>query len=287
MTLFVLKLLSKIPGRILYFVSDCVAKLLAKHNMFGFQSVAKANLSAAFPRCGDVALNSIEYRYYISCGEFIVQFIKSFASSGSSPASVKFRNVEVLKEAYKSHRAIVCYSGHFLNYEVLTRLPEMYPGISMYCLYNASRVKEVDDYIKDNRSKYGAILISNKYQIRKLYEIYDREKDDANVFLIGSLSDRVPMGECHCWARLFNKKVPVFNGTERIGKSLDASYFYVKIDRVSRGQYEVEFAPMSMLDSESVTDCYFRFLEQDITAQPEKWLLWGSNRLEDAKLNTP
>lgn len=279
MVIVFLKVLSIIPHRILYFFSDCVAKILTKYDLFSFQSVAKRNLSAAFPQYGDVALKAIESKYYCCCGEFLVQFLKSISRSKTSQPFVRFVNIDALKEAQRKHKAIICYSGHFLNYEVTTLLPEFCHCLSCYYLYHASKSKKIDDFIKKNRAKHGAILISNKLQIRRIFEAYNPQNTSSNALLIGSLADHAPKGESLYRTKLFGLNVSAYNGTEKIGKSLDACFFYAKIFRLSRGEYEVKFVPMSTHGSESITDCYFRHLEQNITMQPEIWLLWGSNRL--------
>ena len=58
--------------------------------------------------------------------------------------------------------------------------------------------------------------------------------------IIGFISDQAPKwNSIHHWTEFLNQETPVFIGTEKIGKQVDALIYYADVTRVKRGYYHM------------------------------------------------
>ena len=73
----------------------------------------------------------------------------------------------------------------------------------------------------------------------------------------------------------------IFIGAEKIGKKVDALFYYADISRPRRGYYHCHFKLMSPQAFDepdyNLTDQYARMLEKSIQDHPEYWL-WSHKR---------
>ena len=74
---------------------------------------------------------------------------------------------------------------------------------------------------------------------------------------------------------------PVFTGTERIAKKVDAAIFFADVCRIKRGYYRLTLRPMTddvrSWPDYTVTERYMNELEAIIRRQPHLWL-WSHKR---------
>lgn len=278
--LLVYKGLAKIPYSVLMSIGTFALNIIFPFHLFPFQRVTRRNLRAAFPSYTKIILSEIEYNYYKNALDFSIELLESF-SCKKSKLSVNFLNMDVLQKAFESTDFVVCYCGHFLNYEVLTCLPAQYPEYEMYCYYQPSGLKEIDEYVERARSRYGAHLIPTTSPLRKLLEL-KKNNDDRKArkkYLIGSLADLKPVNNQITSISFLNQYMYIYNGTEKIGTRLNASFLYADISCHSKNVFDVEFKQLdSHSPKSSLTDQYFLFLQDNIKRQPEIWMLWGTER---------
>ena len=85
----------------------------------------------------------------------------------------------------------------------------------------------------------------------------------------------------HYWPRFLNHETPTYTGAERIARLLDTPVYYFDILRPRRGYYVAKVVKMCDNLKEapkfSITEQYYRLLEQSIQRNPEYWL-WSHNR---------
>ena len=90
----------------------------------------------------------------------------------------------------------------------------------------------------------------------------------------------------HHWTTFLNHDTSFFIGAERIAKQVDAALYYVDVERVKRGYYQVRFRLMTLHPKEfpdyELTDQYARLLEESICRQPAYWL-WTHKRWKRTK----
>ncbi|MBR1733236.1 MAG: lysophospholipid acyltransferase family protein, partial [Alloprevotella sp.] len=100
--------------------------------------------------------------------------------------------------------------------------------------------------------------------------------------IIGFISDQSPQPvNIHDWVDFLHQDTPVFTGTERIAKKVDAAIFFADVQRLRRGRYHCTFRPLSTdvraLPDYQLTELYMRQLEGIIRRQPTLWL-WSHKR---------
>lgn len=122
-----------------------------------------------------------------------------------------------------------------------------------------------------------------KETLRRIIEI----KRSGQKEIIGFISDQAPKwNSIHHWCNFFHRETPVFIGTERIGKQVDALIYYAEVNRIRRGYYHCEFKPMTYdvktIPDFELTDSFIRILEQMIKEQPAYWL-WSHKRWKRTK----
>lgn len=142
----------------------------------------------------------------------------------------------------------------------------------------------MDDFVGKVRSRYGAKFIPTTSPLKTLLALKQKTTPGVQKYLIGSLADLNPMGKAAHSSPFFEGRVSAYCGTERVGRKLNAAFFYAKMLRTGRGCYEVELCPLvpsgTPRSEYPVTDMYFRQLEENIRQQPELWMLWATSRLE-------
>jgi KDO2-lipid IV(A) lauroyltransferase len=78
-----------------------------------------------------------------------------------------------------------------------------------------------------------------------------------------------------------NQETPVFTGTERIAKQVNACIYYLDLTRPRRGYYHGVFKKVNWkTDAEKefpITEAYMHLLEETIGRAPAYWL-WSHNR---------
>lgn len=91
------------------------------------------------------------------------------------------------------------------------------------------------------RNQFGGECIPMKTTLRRIIEL-KRTKQKA---IIGFISDQAPKwNSIHHWTEFLNQETPVFIGTEKIGKQVDALIYYADVTRVKRGYYHCRLKPL-------------------------------------------
>ena len=94
------------------------------------------------------------------------------------------------------------------------------------------------------------------------------------------------MGRDEPLDKFLHRDTAFFQGTERIGRRLDAAVYYLKVTRVKRGYYHASFELLTLHPAElpeyQLTDMYSEHLEQQIKEAPAYWL-WSHNRWKRTK----
>lgn len=232
-------------------------------------------------------LDKMTYRYFQSFIDYFFEMAKmtSFSKKKMKRHCV-FKNLEVLEKLSQNHQFILCYSGHIVNFEMLTSLPLHTKDIGMCHLYLSAPHSEGHSWLLKERGKYGAINIPSKSPIRPLLKIkeeMDMGKSPYKCFVFGSLSDMDPKKDDLHSVPFLEHTLEVKTGAEKIGRRLKMAFCYANIRMPKRGYYEVSFEELIPKKNPDLyefayTDEFVRKLEENIKQQPEIWMQWGSCR---------
>lgn len=128
------------------------------------------------------------------------------------------------------------------------------------------------------RSRFGATNLPMATSAKTLLELSGK----GIPSITGYIADQTPSWtSIHRWIDFLNHDTPVFTGAEKISRKIHATAYYIEIKRPERNKYVARFVKISSDASKvpmgSITDEYFRLLEQSIKKQPPLWL-WTHRR---------
>lgn len=281
---FFLKLLSSIPFRILYVISDCLFYLIYYVARYRRKVVWK-NLAESFPGKDLKEIKSIEKKFYRFFTDNLLESCKmTTISQEEIKRRMKFNNMDAFNDDLKAGKSISLYLGHFGNWEWCSSIPlHFIDGITSAQIYHQLRNKNMDRLILRNRERMGATCI----EMRKTARYINEQVKEHRVCVTGFIADQSPrMKDVRYFLPFLNHQVPVLVGTEKLTKHYDFAAWFVRVKRVRRGFYEADVIRMhedpKTLPDYELTGIYFRMLEEAIQAQPELYL-WSHRRFKHAK----
>lgn len=272
-------LLSVLPFRVLYFISDIFYFLM--YYIIGYRKkVVRQNLSIAFPHLNEKERKTIEKNFYKHFTDLFFEMIKAFNMSlHTMQKRFRFINPEILNEISSKGKNIVVVSGHYGNWEWVFPLAQLTTAqpIATYLKINNRFFEKL---MLKNRQRFGGKLIETK-QLKNELKKY---KNSTDKFILGLLADQSPqLHRSRYWRNFFGVEVPVFVGPEKLAKSYDAAFVFMNIKKIKRGFYEVTFDVITVnskdFENYLLTDIYIEKLEKMILQNPA-YYLWTHNRFK-------
>lgn len=279
-------LLSLLPFRILYFLSDGLY-LLMYYCIKYRCDVVRDNLLKSFPEKSLDELIRIEKKFYHFFCDYFVETLKlTSISKKEMRKRMVFRGVEQVEQAVheEGHNFIFLYLGHYCNWEWIASLPyTISPSIHCAQIYHPLYNKAVDRFFLKLRNQFGGECIPMKNTLRRVIEL----KREKRPTMIGFISDQLPKwNSMHFFVPFLHRETAVFTGAEQIGRQVKAVYFFADIIRPRRGYYECTFRRMEMPEVNcteyDMTAMFMEQLEQMIRKAPQYWL-WTHKRWKRTK----
>lgn len=280
---FLLYLLSLLPMRLLYLLSDGLFFPLF-HIVKYRRKVVEKQLDECFPEKSMQERRVIERQFYHFFCDYLVEVIKLFSiSKKEMMRRMKFIGIEQVREELKDKKFCFLYLGHYCNWEYIASLSYWLPEIHCGQIYHRIYNQAFDELFLKLRGQFGGESILMKDTLRRILTLRNQEKK----VMIGFIADQLPKWEnMHHWTTFLNHDTSFFIGAERIAKQVDAALYYVDVERVKRGYYQVRFRLMTLHPKEfpdyELTDQYARLLEESIRRQPAYWL-WTHKRWKRTK----
>jgi KDO2-lipid IV(A) lauroyltransferase len=273
------RLFSRLPFSVLYVLSDLIYGVL--YYIVGYRKkVVRMNLKNSFPEKTHQELRQIEKGFYHFLCDYGVESLKLLTIS---PEEMKkhmvFENTEAINDALNDHNFVFVYIGHYCNWEWISSLPLWTrEDATLGELYRPLKSKVMDELFIELRQHFNAECISKYDALRHIM----RFKAENKKCVIGFVADQTPHPEnTHLWMDFLSQDTPIFTGTERIGKKVDAAIFFADIYRVKRGYYHCTFKEITrdikQFPDYQITERCTQELEQIIRRQPEYWL-WSHKR---------
>lgn len=242
--------------------------------------IVRKNLTKAFPNNSLSEIKRIEKGFYHFFCDYIVENIKLLTMSKRQVMRrMQFAGIDDMLESLKTHDFVFVYLGHYCNWEYVASLPWWTPcDVKCAQLYSTLRSEAFDFLFYKIRSRYGGDNINKRESLRHIIG-YRQRREKA---IIGFISDQSPKWEnIHMWMPFLNQDTPVFTGTERIAKKVDAAVFYAEMTSPRRGRYQCTFKRMTddvkSYPEHALTAEYMHLLEHTINRAPHLWL-WSHNR---------
>lgn len=281
--LFLIRLLSYLPFRVLYALSD-VLFYPFYHIIRYRRKVVRKNLTESFPDKSLAEIVGIEKRFYHFFIDMALETCKlATISPEEMKRRMKFNNVELPNGWFAEGHSVSFYLGHFGNWEWITSVGMWLNDDAVKAqIYRRLRSKAMDRLMKQLRERLGNICI----EMRKTARFMSDTAREGKPCLIGFIADQSPnVHDSKYFIPFLNHKTPVLTGTEKVTKHFGYKALFISIKRVKRGYYECELSslhdnPKSLPDYD-LTNLYFQHLEQEISRHPELYL-WTHNRFKHA-----
>ncbi len=271
-----LNALSLLPLGILYLMADLFYVLI--YQVFGYRKkVVRTNLQNAFPEKSEVEIIAIEKKFFRFLAALIFEVIKMRSISKKElNKRVKFTNVDLVEAYLKNNESVLFCSSHFANYEWVCMAIGMAFSGEHYAIYKPLSNELFDRWFFNMRSRFGNQMISMRQTLRAIQST----KGHPTMFTFGS--DQAPSKEDSLyWTTLLHQETSVQLGIEKIAKKTNRPVFYLKINYIKRGYYEVDCVPICLEPAKTaefeITELHTRFLEDMIKADPAYWL-WSHRR---------
>ncbi|MBQ8099100.1 MAG: lysophospholipid acyltransferase family protein [Bacteroidaceae bacterium] len=272
-------LLSLLPMWLHYRLSDLLYVIIY-HVARYRRKVVRKNMSLSFPDKTKAELRRLEHQFYVFFCDYIVENIKLLTMRKKNLMKrMVFEGMDEINKSFEDHDFVFIYLGHYGNWEYIASLQWwVTDGIRCAQLYSVLHNPAFDRLFLKIRSRYGGESIKKNESLRHIIN-YRRNGEKA---IIGFISDQTPRwGNIHMWLDFLHQDTPVFNGTERIAKKVNAAVYYGEMTQPRRGYYRCRFRLMSndvnALPDGQLTVDYMGMLEQNINKDPRLWL-WTHNR---------
>mgnify|MGYP003138071901 CR=1 FL=1 len=270
-------LVSRLPFRILYLLSDGVYLLL--YRIIGYRKkVVRQNLALAFPEKSKTERLQIEKKFYKHLCDIFLEMAKTLGITNEQMNKrYVFTNVEVIQKLESEGKNVMIMMPHYASWEwVFSLNPQV--RSKAYAIYQPIQNKYFDKLVRDIRSKYGTTLIKT-YESRKI--IADA-KNAAELIMVGIISDQSPMlNRTRHWAKFMGVLVPIHVGAEEICKNTDMIPVYLKVEKTGRGYYEATFKILAEdpkeVEDYKISEAFMQEVEAAIHEAPQ-YYFWTHKR---------
>ena len=272
-------LLSILPFRVLYFISDGLCFLSYKIIKYR-RKVIRQNLELVFPHKTSYEISQLIKQHYRHFIDLMLETIKTLTISEKElNKRFTYKNTEVLNELYNHGKSVLLVSGHYGNWEWLGNL-EKFIRHKGYAVYKPIKNNYFDHLIYSIRSRFGATPVDKNHIVKTF--IRNEKATVLGLYLM--VADQSPkINDTRYWAPFLGIKVPVFVGTEVLAKKLNAAVVFLNVRKIKRGYYEASF---KLLDEQpvkapdyKVTDLFLKELEGQIREKPE-YYFWTHKRFK-------
>jgi len=279
-------LLSILPMRVLYFISDGIYLLL--YYVIGYRKkVVRNNLILAFPEKSNEERLYIEKKSFQHFVDIFVEIIKTFTISEKEISKrFVFKNLEIVNDFYNSNKSLIIMAMHYANWEwVISLSLRNLVSHQGYVAYRKIENKYFNNKIKASRSKFNGIMIPTS----ELLDLIQKNDVNNKLSIYGLLSDQSPLlRKTHYWSDFMGVHVPIHTGAEMLANKYNYPVLYLHTERVKRGYYEstVEVLaehPREFKDNE-ITDIFLQKIEKQIRKKPE-YYFWTHNRFKHRNKN--
>jgi KDO2-lipid IV(A) lauroyltransferase len=278
---FFFKLLSRLPFKALYVLSDIIYPLV--YYVVGYRKrLVRKHLETSFPEKSKDELRDIERGFYHFLCDYFMETIKLLTITREELLRrVEYRGVEDIEKCFDEGQSCALILGHYCNWEYLIKVGlafQRHPDAIIGVIYHPLKSEVFDRLFIELREHLCGICVPKNETLRYLVN-YRRE---GKLSLFGYVSDQTPKwNNIHLWLPFLGHDTPVFTNGEKLMKKMNNAIFYVDFYRPRRGYYIIDLQLLTRtpneLEEHAVTKLFFKRLEESIRREP-KYYLWTHNR---------
>lgn len=268
-------LVSLLPMRVLYFISDAIYGLV--YYVFGYRKpVVLSNLAIAFPDKTEAERLQIARKFYHNFIDSFIEVIK-LVSAGDAFLQKRFTaDVRELNELYATGKSCQIHLGHTFNWEwgqlVLTNLT----AYKIMVVYMPITSAVMERLFYKLRTRSGNVFLPAT-NMREAIGPYLQTQ-----YALGLVADQNPGNlQAAYWLNFFGKPTAFVGGPEKGARATGMPVVFACITKPRRGYYHATMklaaADTSQLAEGELTLHYVRYLEEVIRRNPDMWL-WSHRR---------
>lgn len=271
-----LYLISLLPLRLLYFISDGLYLLL--YRIIGYRrNVIMNNLQLAFPEKTHAEHLQIAKDFYKNFVDNFLELLKLLSASKSFIRKhFIVDNPEMYEQFNQQGRKCQMHLGHTFNWELANVAIPFNTTYNFIVVYMPLSNKIFNRLMVHLRSRTGTILLSAR-EMRKEILPYRNSK-----YMLVLVADQAPGDSSNAyWLNFFGYPTPFVRGPERGARLGNIPVIFADFYKTKRGYYRAKLElgsdnPAQLPEGE-LTVRYVEFLERCIRERPSLWL-WSHRR---------
>ena len=272
----VLKLLSRLPLRVLYALSDLVYPLLYYVLRIRRKTVY-TNLRHSFPNKHPQEIKRLAKAFYRNYTDLVFEMIKTYSINKEELVKrVQITNPQLLKEFLDAGQSVILLLGHQGNPEWSVMVSSIQSNYPLDAIYKPLHNVSMDRLLLSVRSRFGATLIPAKHAVM---EIIKRKHTVRSIALVADQTPRTT--DEKYWTHFLNQDTAFFLGVEQIARATKYPVLFVGVKRIRRGAYQASLKVLSKqpraCSPYELTERYVRELEHQILENPPDWF-WAHRR---------
>ena len=270
---------SWLPLRVLYVLADLcywISYYIVRYR----RKVVRTNLMKSFPEKTPAEIKKIEKKFYRHlCDLFVEMYRMWHLSEQEIRRRCVFTNPEVIQHYFAQGKSVIGVLGHYGNWEWMASFSLwMSADVDFFTLYKPLHDRVADGMMRKIRSRFKAKPVPKNDILRKIVE----NRREGRLFLAGFIGDQTPnWANLNFWMEFLHQDTPVLVGTEKIARKFNLPVISLRMRKVRRGYYEVDFVDLcsdpQSLEPGELTRMHTRMLERFIREVPELWL-WSHKR---------
>lgn len=270
-------LFSKLPLRVLYWLSDFIFVIL--YFVVGYRKkVVFQNLKNSFPEKSDSELKIIRKKFYHNFCDYLVETLKSFTiSSHELRVRVQYLNQDIFHEAKAENKNVILLAGHIFNWEWFNAFATVVPQEKSFPVYRKVQSSFWEQKVKEIRNRFGNHALEAKEVIR---HIFKNANDGNSVYMF--VADQTPhVSEVTYGLNFLHQKTPAFVGYDKLSTRMDLAFVYCEMKKVKRGYYQINSYRIEpdgeKFEEYEVVRKFHKMLETTINKRPDNYL-WSHRR---------
>ncbi len=267
-------LLSLLPWRVMYFISDAVYGLV--FYVIGYRKeVVMKNLLIAFPEKTDEERLRIAKDFYYGLIDTFIETIKLLSVSEKELSKRFSSNLELIDAFYDTGVNLYLLAGHFFSWEFINHGVSHFGKYPFVGVYMPITNKAFDKMMCNLRQRYGTILLPAGDFRSKFNEYTGR-------YALGLAADQNPGNPNNAhWVPFFNRLTPFVPGPEKGARLSNSPVIFANFYKVKRGYYHIQFEVITTTPREfengQLTKLFAACVERTIRKNPPNYL-WSHRR---------
>ena len=269
-------LLSLLPFKVLYFISD-ICYFFLYHIVRYRRKVVFKNIQNSFPNFSVEKRVKIEKRFYRNFCDNFIEMIKLISMNENEVFKRINADYSELEQLINRNENAHIYLGHQFNWELANaHISLKLKKINIIIAYKPIKNQYINKLVFEMRSRFGSKLVASKSIKKETTKLLNQPH-----FLILVADQNPKLPEKSFWIDFLSQNTPFISGSELFTISQNANTYFANIIKISRGYYKFEIKALNSYSEINkigeITYNFAKMLEESITSNPQNYL-WSHKR---------